>query len=319
MKSRYRRILTIINPVSGQHDADETGDLVKRTLAERGIDGEVRFTEGEGDALSWAQGAADEGFDLIIASGGDGTVMEAMSGAIKGGRKVPVAQLPAGTSSLIARALDIPTDMEEAMKVVLEGEAVELDVGYLPKQDRYFALIAGAGWDARLMEDAPRGLKRRIGFGAYVFSGLKNLFNMRRTTVELDIDGHKETRRAHTVMIANIGQIDSAGLALGPDIYPHDGKLDAVIVASSTLPSILRLLYRVGRRQFSNYHDLAYVKADRVSITTEIPLPVQIDGEPMGETPLVAEVVPGGALVIVPEVYAERLKEAQRQAAKESV
>ena len=303
----YKRVLTIVNPVSGQHDAGRIRELVERELTKRDIEVEVRFTEGEGDALRWAQGAADEGFDLVIASGGDGTVMEAMSGLVKCGCPVPLAQLPAGTASLLARALDVPQNLEKALEVALTGEAVRLDVGYLPTHDRYFALVAGAGWDARLIEDAPRGLKRRIGFAAYIFTGLKNLTNLRRTTIELEIDGKKETRTAHTVMIANIGQIDSVGLALGPDIGPHDGKLDAVIVASSTARSVARLTYRLLTRQFSNYRDLAYIKAERVSVKTSTPLPLEIDGEPIGETPFVAEIVPEGALVIVPQVYVERV------------
>lgn len=306
-RQTYQHILVIINPVSGQNDGEKTQQYLTERLEQEGIHFEIRLTEGEGDALNWAENADNEGFDLVIAAGGDGTVMEAMSGLIKAKSQIPLAQIPGGTASLVARALTIPTDLEEALEVALTGKAVTLDVGYLSSHDRYFCLITGAGWDARLMEDAPRGLKRRIGFGAYVVSGIKNLFNFRRSTIEIDIDGTVETRRAHTVMIANIGQIESTGLALGPDIWPHDGKLDVVIAAADNLTGIVRLLWRVMTRQFGNYRDLSYVKADRISITAHPPLPVQIDGEPMGETPIVAEVVPEGARVIVPQSYSTEL------------
>lgn len=314
----YRRILAIINPVSGQQNPEDTKKRLRKATTERGIELEVRETQGEGDALTWAREAHEEGFDLILVSGGDGTVVEAMSGQIKSGSKIPLAQLPAGTASLFARALDIPSNPKKAIDVALDGPAVRLDVGYLPDHDRYFALVAGAGWDARLIRDAPRDLKRKIGFMAYVLTGIKNLFNLRRTTIEIEIDGKKQTRYAHTVMIANIGQIDSAGIAIGPDIWPHDGKLDAVIVASSGLFGIIGLGFRLLTRQFGRHHDLIYAQANRIRITTGSPLPVEIDGEPFGYTPLYAEAKPDAALIVVPQVYADKLKEGRRKAATQT-
>lgn len=85
--------------------------------------------------------------------------MEAMSDLIKGGSRVPLAQLPAGTANLLARALGIPTDQGEALEPVFGGKPVWLDVGYLPREDRYFALMVGAGYDARLSGDASRELR----------------------------------------------------------------------------------------------------------------------------------------------------------------
>lgn len=303
MHTTYERVLAIINPVSGQHDPDDTEAKLREALDERGATLEVRRTEGEGDAFGWASGAADEGFDLVIASGGDGTIMEAMSGLIKAGCRIPLAQVPVGTASLLARALLIPTDVEEAIEVALTGKQVRLDVGYLPRWDRYFALVAGAGWDAKLIEDAPRELKSRFGFGAYLYSGLKNLFALKRSRITIEIDGTTQVRYAHTVMIANVGRLESAHLAIGPDIWPHDGKLDAVIVAARDARSLLRLMARLVTRRLQAYRDVTYVQAERISIDARPPLPVQIDGEPIGETPIVAEVVPDGALVIVPSEY----------------
>lgn len=303
MDATYGRVLAIVNPVSGQHDPDVTEKKLRDALEAGGSELEVRRTQGEGDAFGWARDAADEGFDLVIASGGDGTIMEAMSGLIKAGCRIPMAQIPVGTASLLARALSIPTDVDEAVEVALGGKAVRLDVGYLPRWDRYFALVAGAGWDAELIEDAPRELKSRFGFGAYLYSGFKNLFTLKRSRITIDIDGVHQVRRAHTVMIANVGRLQNGPLALGPDIWPHDGKLDAVIVAAHDVRSLLRLVFRLVTRQLQNYRDVIYVQAERITIDARPPLPVQIDGETIGETPIVAEVVPNGALVIVPRSY----------------
>ncbi len=164
----YHRALVIINPASGQHDPAETRALLEQHLNQEQVPFELRETQQSGDALKWAQQAETEGFDLVVCLGGDGTIMEAMSGLIKSGSRVPLAQIPAGTANLLARALLIPMDHAEALGVVFTGKATRLDVGYLPDEDRYFALVAGAGYDAQLIADASRELKNALGFAGFV-------------------------------------------------------------------------------------------------------------------------------------------------------
>jgi YegS/Rv2252/BmrU family lipid kinase len=298
-----QRALVIMNPVAGQHDPAETRALIERRFAQAQLSYEIRETRDAGDALRWAQHAADDGFDMVVVSGGDGTVMEAMSGLIKGGGTVPLAQLPAGTANLLARALSIPTDQGEALETVFSGKTVRLDVGYLPREDRYFALVAGAGYDARLIGDASRELKNALGFGAYVVTGIKNLFKLRPARIDLEIDGKRLRLRAHTVLIINVGEIDAANVALGPDIHPHDGKLDLMIMSSASLLGALRLALRILTRRFDDTEGLRYMSGSRIRVSARPPLPSQLDGEQLGVTPLEVEAVPGGALLLVPQTY----------------
>lgn len=299
----YTRALVIINPVSGRHDPAVTRRLLEERLAAAGVAYEVRETHAAGDALRWAQVAAADGFDLVIASGGDGTIMEAMSGLIRAGATIPLAQIPVGTANLLARALGIPGEPAEAIEVIFSGKAVRLDVGYLPEEDRYFALVAGAGYDAQLIGDASRELKNRLGFAAYVLTGIKNLFKLRRSRVELEIDGQRRRFRAHTVMVANIGTLGEGALALGPNIQPHDGKLDLIVISSASLAGALRILWQILTGRFEGNVNLRYFSASRVRITARPPLPTQLDGEELGTTPLAAEAVPDGALLLVPQTY----------------
>ncbi len=315
----YRRILAIINPVSGLQDPNDTEAMLQERAREAGVDIEVRRTQGDGDALKWAKGAEREGFDLVLASGGDGTIVEAITGLIQGESSIPLAQLPTGTASLIAQALSISRNLDKAVEVIFGGQSktVDLDVGYLPQHNRYFALIIGAGYDAHIIEDSPRSLKRRLGFIAYVLVGVKQLFSLRKTNITLEIDGEVKKVQAHTAMVANVGRIDDANVMLGPDIWHHDGTLDVVVVASVGLRDILRLTWRVLRGDFSNYRDLRYYKGRKIRISAETPLPTQIDGDPLGQTPLEVEVVPNGVKVLVPDYYEPRTgaDEAVRQAA----
>jgi diacylglycerol kinase (ATP) len=300
---KYRCALVIMNPVSGQHDPGEARARIEERFAREQLRYEIRETREAGDALRWAREAGDEGFDLVVVSGGDGTIMEAMSGLIKGGGRVPLAQLPMGTANLLARALSIPADEDGALDTIFDGKPVRLDVGYLPREDRYFALAAGAGYDARLIGDASRELKNALGFGAYVVTGIKNLFTLRRARIELEVDGRRMRLRAHTILIVNVGEINDANIALGPNIHPHDGKLDLMILSSASLLGALRLLLRILTRRFDGTSDLRYLSASRVRVSATPPLPTQLDGEQLGATPLEVEAVPDGALLIVPQSY----------------
>lgn len=293
-----------MNPASGQHDPETIRRQLESRLEAAGAHYEIRVTEGEGDALRWAREADD--LDLIVVSGGDGTVMEALSGVIGADHRTPLAQLPAGTANLLALALGIPTDVDEAIEVALNGVCVDMDVGYLPERDRYFTLVAGAGWDANLIEDATREIKDRLGFFAYILTGIKNLFTLRRARVRVEIDGEKRSFVAHTVMVLNVGEILGSGVKLGDDLNPHDGKLNLAIVSPTSPLGILKLTLRLITRRFDNYRDLQYFAADRVHIETTPPLKLQIDGEPIGTTPFHAEVIPGGATLVVPAEYAEQ-------------
>ena len=294
-------VLVIINPASGQGDQAKLREKVEARLQREGVRYEVRETQGEGDAMKWAK---ETQADLVMVSGGDGTIMETMSGLISNHRDTPLAQLPGGTANLLARSLGVPIELDEALELALTGISVPLDVGYLPERDRYFAIVAGAGWDAQMIEDAPREIKNRLGFLAYVISGVKNLFALKRSNVTLEIDGQEHRFRAHTVMLINVGEIAGTNIHVGKS-NPHDGKLDLAIVTPNTLSGLLRLTFRIVTGNFENYRDLKTFSAERVRVSANPPLHVQIDGETLGETPFHAEVVPGGARLVVPRSYAE--------------
>ncbi|MDQ3461256.1 MAG: diacylglycerol kinase family lipid kinase [Deinococcota bacterium] len=299
----YRRALVIMNPVSGQHDPKRTRRRLEERFREGGLDFDFRETQGDGDALCWAEAAGDEGFDVVVAVGGDGTIMEAMSGLIKSKGSVPLAQVPTGTANLLARALLIPINVEKSLELVFSGKEERLDVGYLPDHDRYFALVAGMGYDANMIAEAPRNLKRVMGFAAYVVSGIKSLFRLKRVRVHLEADGEKMDFLAHTVMVINVGQIAAAKISLGPDIHPHDGKLDLMIASSVTLWGLARTFWQILTRQYKSQENLRYIQAAKIKIEVQPPLGVQIDGEAFGTTPLCVEAVPGGANLIVPQEY----------------
>src|SRR5215471_20357726 len=137
-------------------------------------------------APKYARRALAHGADVIFVWGGDGTVQRCID-AVAGTQAV-LAILPAGTANLLAANLRIPADLTEAVRVGLHGERRSLDTGSV--NGEHFAVMAGAGFDARMIRDADRGVKRRIGRAAYIYAAALNL-NGRRAKAVIDVDGDR--------------------------------------------------------------------------------------------------------------------------------
>lgn len=306
-----RKALVIVNPVAGKRAARHNLSRLEDRLTDAGFEVDMRETTGEGDALQWARSAAD--VDVVVALGGDGTIMEVMSGLIEGKRGTPLAQIPAGTANLLARTLGIPGDLEGAIDVVVNGVVIEHDVGREEGSGRYFAMVAGAGFDAQLMEDTPRALKNRMGFSAYLIAGLRNLFRLRRSYILLQADGAHHHFRAHTVMALNIAMMEGLKLPGAVAIDPHDGKLDIAIVTPASLFGVMEVAWRLLTGRLSGYERLRFMQAENLRIEANPPLDVEIDGEPLGTTPLTLRAVRAGARFVVPRAYAQQRGLAARE------
>lgn len=302
--SRYRRILVIHNPVSGYIKLASIPRRIESRLREEGVDFDIRETTRGGDGERWARTAQGEGFDLVIVAGGDGTVREAVDGIVRSGGQVPLAIVPAGTGNIIALSLSIPIDPRRAIDLVFKGESQRFDVGYLPEVDRYFMFVAGAGYDAHLIRDTPRQLKKSLGFFAYVAMGTKHFFRVRPVNVVLELDDDIHIIKAHTVMTINIGGIATLDWAVGPNLDPRDGKLNVMVLSTRSFWGSLFVLFRILTKRYYGYSDLRHYEAKRVRVVANPPLPVEIDGEPLGTTPFRAHVIPNGIPLIVPAAKA---------------
>ncbi len=298
------RILVILNPAAGQAVAEKIFATIETALSGAGADFKIEQTTGEGDALEWAKNAT--GYDRVLVAGGDGTVMEVLSGMIKNPAPVPIGILPQGTANLLSRALAIPIDLEKALVLAIaDGVAVDVDLGYLPDQDRYFAIVAGSGWDAQLIADASREMKDKLGFFAYVITGIKSLFSLKSSNVQAIIDGIPYRFRAHTLMVLNVGEIPGTPVAVGDNVSPHDGEFDLLVASNSSLWGVVKVIFRLLTKRFHGGSELRYFRASKLQLSATPPMKLEIDGECIGEMPFTAEIVPSGTRLIVPREYAE--------------
>jgi diacylglycerol kinase (ATP) len=197
-----------------------------------------------------ARKAVKEGADLLFAWGGDGTVQRCVDALA--GRDVALAILPAGTSNLLATALGIPEDLDEAVQVGLDGHRRRLDTGTV--NGEHFAVVAGAGLDALVVRDADSALKDKVGRLAYLYSGLRNL-RLDALAVEVTVDGRRVFRGRSTSVLVGNTRHAVGGMDMFESSAPDDGVLEVGIVTAEGPLQWIRTTARavLGRAEHSPF------------------------------------------------------------------
>jgi diacylglycerol kinase (ATP) len=303
---KIKRVLVILNPSSGQHEAEDSRLIIEEVLQTQGIDFEVCETGAEKDAFRWARDAKEQEYDAVIAAGGDGTIVEVMNGLLYGKRQLPLLPVPLGTANGLARALKLPLETKAALEASLAGKIVRLDVAHVVNRDHHFLLFAGAGYDANVIREADREQKDKHGFMAYIYAAFRVLRKQRNQYITLVLDGKRTSVVAHSVLLFNASAFEIAGIPVGPKANARDGQLEIVLLRDPTVWGTLRELWNVITHQFTQKPE-ELLQASRVRIEALRPLPFQTDGDELGETPLEIEVKPGAASFVVPQAYLETL------------
>jgi diacylglycerol kinase family enzyme len=295
-----RQAAVILNPTKVP-DVDEFRRTVDLALTERGFDDSLWLETTEDDAGStMARRAIEEPVDLVVVAGGDGTVRVVCAELARSG--IPVAVLPTGTGNLLARNLGISLDPDIALTELLGGneqriDSVEIEGDELPA-DR-FVVMAGLGLDAAIISDAPDGLKKRVGWAAYVVATLKNL-NHPFVRVEIIVDDRPPVRRrARTVVIGNVGTLQ-ANIPLLPDAIPDDGLIDAVVLAPRRISHWPRLAASLVIKRLRERH-IERFRGRRIQVTAAKTVRRQLDGDTIADgRTLSAEVDPSALIVRIP-------------------
>lgn len=295
------RNLVIINPAAGQEDTDRIVRLFAGAFAARRAGFDVVETRGAGDAARYAREAVSAGYRSVVAVGGDGTVGEVITALA--GTHIPLGIIPKGTGNQVASNLGIPRAVEDAVDVVVNGSPQPIDLGMLD-DGRYFALAAGAGWDAAVIAAATRELKDRWGFAAYIYAALVVGVNPPTALYHITADGRQLEVQAAMVLVANMGRMIASppniGVDIGPAVSYQDGKLDVCVFSPKNAGDVAALLWKVARKSYAGDDRLLYLQAEEVRVETDPPVVYESDGEVVGNTPFVARAVPGGVTVLVP-------------------
>jgi diacylglycerol kinase (ATP) len=273
-------------------------DQLRAVLAHEGVDSPLWYEVPKSKkAPAKVREAVDEGADLVFVWGGDGMVQRSLD-ALRD-PAVAVAIVPAGTANLFATNLGIPDDLEEAVAIGLHGRRRRVDLGVV--NGERFAVMAGAGFDARMIRDAGKAMKSRIGRAAYLWTGARNL-RAGRVGTTIRVDGATWFEgEASCVLVGNVGTV-IGGLPAFPEAVVDDGVLELGVVTADGVLDWARVLSRLAARR-PDRSPLARTTAGRqIDVRLDEKLPYELDGGDRKKTKhLEIGVEPGAATVCVPE------------------
>ena len=291
------KVFVVLNPAAGQEKHASVREALGRRLGAAHIPYEIHETvagESVGEAV---RAGLRNGFDLVVAAGGDGTVSGVVDGLV--GTPVPLCIVPTGTGNLIARELGISTKVDEAVELI-GGPSASRRIDAMRIGDRIFILNVSVGVSASVVSSATTSLKNRFGRSAYLWGILLKMFGWRSRQLAVAVDGISDEYRAIEVSVMNCGMVPRALYSKGPTILVDDGHLDAFILGVRTIRDLPRIIFSIlAGRPFDFLWRFIEVET-RATIRSNVPLQVQADGDIVGTTPIEIEVVPGAVTVLVP-------------------
>jgi len=290
------KALVILREGKGDHAAVK--EALRREFKAAGIEYELLEAKKKKEAEKLVRKRRDDGFDIVIAGGGDGTVSRALSGLR--GSSIPLGIIPMGTGNMVARELGIPIDVESAIKVIT-GEYRKKKIDAMKIGKHLYVLNAGVGINAQVIARTNKKAKRRFGRIAYV-STLAHAIRFRPRSVEIELDGEKHRYRAVDVAVSNCSAVAKKVYPPGPEIRPDDGRVDVWVLGMETTADYARYMLGLlfGRRRKARYLSAK----ERIVINAPSPLAAQADGNIIGTTPLEVEVMPAALTILVPSASA---------------
>ena len=284
-----KRARIIYNPTSGREAIRSDLVDILNVYEKAGYETSAFATTAEpNSALNEARRAAEAGFELLVAAGGDGTINEVVNGIAPLEKRPMLAIIPAGTTNDYARALRIPReDPLEAAKVILKGKAAQMDVGQA--NDTYFINIAAGGSLSELTYSVPSKLKSMYGYLAYVVKGAEMLTRVAPMNLRVEYDNGVFEGRSSMFFLALTNSVGGFEQIV-PDAQLDDGKFTLLVVKTTKFAEILQLISEVLTGKHVDNPNLLYVKSENVTIKPldeNAKVMINLDGEYGGDAPVV--------------------------------
>jgi diacylglycerol kinase (ATP) len=303
-KSRIAHL--IFNPISGQGNPNQDLKLIRKIL-EPQIQVNVVCTEPGVSPGQQAKDAIAQGADLIIASGGDGTVSAVAEAVIQ--TDIPLGVIPRGTANAFSLALGLPTNLRAACETILAGTTRQVDVATC--NGAPMILLAGIGFEAETVERANREMKNRFGFLAYIVAGMQQLADQEPFQAELEINGQISKFDCGAITIANAAPPTSVMAQGFGEVIADDGLLDVTIgLTQREAQGISARLQGVGTltelftaalaKRPTQREDILSLRVASIKVTTTPPQKVVVDGEIIGTTPVAFECISKGLTILAP-------------------
>lgn len=283
------RGFVVINPEAGGGRTRRLWPSLRDRLSRLGFDFDFAETTGPGTASNLAKRAVEEGWRLVVAVGGDGTVNEVVNGLTDatGRARASLGAVLTGRGRDTCRNIGLPVNPEEAAQRIVAGEEVTLDLGAAEWEDgrrRYFLNAAGAGLDGAVAERTQRGSNR--GRFSYPLALLQALLVHRPGPAKVCLDGQPLWSGPTTAAVVANGRYYGGGMKIAPAADTADGRLDLIVLRNAGRLELLCWLPAVYRGKHLRNPKVTVHRGHTISVEATPPLPVHLDGEIAGKTPV---------------------------------
>jgi YegS/Rv2252/BmrU family lipid kinase len=292
-----RQIAVVVNPISGSGPRDRALAEFTAALEKGGASVRVRPTGAPGDGAVIAREESAAGTDVVVAAGGDGTVNDVATGlAAAGAGAAALAIFPRGTSNLVARDLGLPFRARDNARLVLTGATVPMDLG--AANGRPFVACVGVGWDAHVVKLLSKARTGHIRFGTWVKPIAQALLEYEFEPLRVVAEDGRTAEGALAIVFNT--RPYAALFTPVPGARRDDGLLDVLVLAKGGLADLPRWAWKGHAGTLDRDRSATVLRSTRFRIESAKPLPVQIDGDVGGETPLDILVRPAAIRVIAP-------------------
>jgi YegS/Rv2252/BmrU family lipid kinase len=288
-------IEVICNPVAGPKQGNRN-DRIREFLASRGADFRLRETRAPGDAVLMAREAALAGVETVVAAGGDGTVNEVANGLA--GSSTRLAVVPLGTGNVFGKEFSLPRTVEGCLALLEEGKTISVPLA--KANERYFLLLASAGFDAEVVERMTHHQKNALGISAYVLVGLRHILRS-QPTLWLELPG-RERIEAQSVIVSR-GRKYGGDVVLAPAADIAGDTFQVVALLRKGRWAIARFALDILRGRHLASSRVTVRETASLVIRSRIPSAAQVDGDYLGPLPVRFAVTGVPLRILVPKEF----------------
>lgn len=301
MATKAINALLFYNPKSGNSKLDQQLEKINHHFSDKKIPLETILVPKPADELKdIIDKAVSNGVNLIMAAGGDGTVSMISTHLV--GTGIPLGILPLGTGNVLAKALQIPHQLEQSLELITGNDHKAINIDTFKMDERFFVLNVSVGVSPEIMRAVGSSDKQRMGFFAYLINFIQQLLGVKMHRVTIDCDNKKSTHFASEILITNVATAGIEPLYWSEDIKLTDGNMDLLIFRAQSLTDILGLLVSVFTKKGKSNPVINFLQVtDYCRIDSQTTLQTQADGDIVGQTPFEIKVYPGSLSVIVNE------------------
>jgi YegS/Rv2252/BmrU family lipid kinase len=300
-------VVFVVNPASANGSTGRRWPEIARRAAASGLEGDTLISTRAGEIADLTAQAAGDGARLVVAVGGDGTVFEAVNGLMRAGaRETELAIIPRGTGKDFMRTFAIPGSLDKALAIAKDGAVRTIDVGHAryvawsgDEEEAWFANFGGAGISGAIARRANSSSKALGGRVAFFKATVSVFMRWSPSQMTVRVDGEERSGRMLEVL-ATIGQYAAGGMKVAPDAAPDDGLLDALLIGDVNKADFVRTLPKMYRGTHVRHPKVEVLRGATVAIEAAETLPITLDGEQPGTTPITFDVVPNALRLRVP-------------------